>query len=255
MNRRSWIVAGVGAILLAGLGAGAVMAQSPEATTGSFLDRVAQKLGIEPQKLQDAVRDTRNEDIDAAVERGDFTQERADALKKKLEAAPDGGPFPLGGRGFNHEFKGEFRFKADGMGPGFAFGFGLPAGEGKLAEFLGITTDQLRTELQAEGATLATVAEAHGKSRDDLKSFISDNLNAKLDEAVQNQDLTQKKADEIKARTSEALDGLLDATIGRFGRGHRGPFPFDHGFPPEGADPGATPPLEQRGSLDPLGSL
>ena len=48
---------------------------------------------------------------------------------------------------------------------------GLADASQKFAEFLGITTDQLKTELQADNATIATVAAAHGKSRDQVKTF------------------------------------------------------------------------------------
>ena len=46
---------------------------------------------------------------------------------------------------------------------------GLADAPQKFADFLGITLDQLKAELQADGATIANVAEAHGKSRDQLK--------------------------------------------------------------------------------------
>src|SRR5262249_17590886 len=160
-----------------------------------FLDRVAQKLGIETPKLQQAITDTRNEDIDAAVQNGDLTQKQADALKQRAQNIP----------GFGFKAFGEKHLagpKAFGFaGPkgfGFAFGFGLGMAEAdqKLADFLGITTDQLHTELHAKNATLANVAAAHGKTRDDLKAFISSTAKAALDAAVANQDLTQKRADE-----------------------------------------------------------
>ena len=73
MRRRKWLIAAAGATLVVVLGAGAVMAQSPGHGIGtSFLDRVAQKLGIDTPKLQKAITDTRNEDIDSAVANGDI---------------------------------------------------------------------------------------------------------------------------------------------------------------------------------------
>ena len=89
MNRR-WIAAVVGAVAVVALGAGAVMAQTGggNATSNAFLDRVAQKLGIESPKLQDAITSVRNEDIDAKVQSGDLTQKQADALKLRAANNP-----------------------------------------------------------------------------------------------------------------------------------------------------------------------
>ena len=53
--------------------------------------------------------------------------------------------------------------------------------------------------MMANGATLATVAQAHGKTRDQLKTFITNAAKTKLDAAVANGDLTQKHADAARA--------------------------------------------------------
>ena len=54
-----------------------------------------------------------------------------------------------------------------------------------MADFLGISENQLRSEMRAEGATLATVAQAHGKSRDDLQTFLTDALTRNIPNTVQ----------------------------------------------------------------------
>jgi hypothetical protein len=43
----------------------------------------------------------------------------------------------------------------------------------QLASFFGESTADLTTELQ-QGDSLATIAQKHGKSRDDLKTFLTD---------------------------------------------------------------------------------
>ena len=73
----------------------------------------------------------------------------------------------------------------------------------KLATFLGISQDQLKTELQAANATLATVAQAHGKTRDELKSFITSTAKTQLDQAVTNKKLTQQQADNALVHAGE----------------------------------------------------
>lgn len=67
----------------------------------------------------------------------------------------------------------------------FQSGFFGGLSESDLADFLGISQDQLLSELQAEGATLATVAQAHGKSRDDLQTFLTDALTKNIPNTVQ----------------------------------------------------------------------
>ncbi len=224
MSRKKWTAAAVGAALVVVLGAGAVMAQTtPNPTGSSFLDRVAQKLGIDAPKLQKAITDTRNEDIDAAVKNGDLTQKQADALKAKTLNTPG-----FGGRG--HDGPEDVPGGREGFPDGFGmrhgpkgFGLGLPGAEQKVADFLGTPLDALKVEMGANGATLASVAQAHGKSRDQLKSFITDTAKATLDAAVKNGDLTQKRADAALAMLSANLDKLIDGNMGAFGHG------FGHG--------------------------
>src|SRR6185295_17871443 len=94
----------------------------------------------------------------ARVASGELTQAQADQIKQQIANAPADAPFFGGGPGDHGR-----------GGPGF--GGGDPA---KIADFLGITADQFHTEIDATGATLATVAQAHGKSRDELKAFLTD---------------------------------------------------------------------------------
>lgn len=259
MRMRNWAVAGVAACAIAVAGGGAVLAQSGDEGGDSFLDRVAQKLGVQSEDLQDAIRDTRNEDIDAAVADGRLTQEQADRLKEKLDSigegdfehgsglgpfgpGPFGGPLPIPPGDF--EFHGKpFGPRGDGPGFHFGFGFGLPESIDDLASFLGISTDQLREELAADGATLATVAEAHGKSRDELKDFIAGHIQERLDQAVADGNLTQEMADEIREKLDDGLEAMID---GRFGVGGHGfHFEFRH------RQDGAPVPDEQNGNDTP----
>ncbi|MHB8378116.1 MAG: hypothetical protein ACYDEB_14350, partial [Dehalococcoidia bacterium] len=162
MKRRWWLAAVGGAALVAVVGAGVVMAQTPApggGTATSFLDRVAQKLGITTPKLQSAITSASNDQIDAMVKAGKLTQQQADALKQRIAQGKGPG---LGGPMFGRDFGREKH------GP--RLGFEMGAEMGKLASFLGISTTQLKTELAASNATLASVAQAHGKSRAELKT-------------------------------------------------------------------------------------
>lgn len=209
--KRKWWIAGLAALVVGVVGAGVVMAQTPTPGSGggtTFLDRVAQKLGIETPKLQDAINSAANDEVDQAVKDGKLTQQQADAIKQRIAEgkAPEFGDFPFGKGGFGFE-----------RGEGKA---GIGADLSQLATFLGVSQDQLKTELQASGATLARVAQAHGKSRDDLKTFLRDSAKTKLDQAVKNGKLTQQQEDSMLSKFNSNLDNLIDHSLGGgFGHG------------------------------------
>lgn len=222
-----WIAAAAGMALVAVAGIGAVSAQTGTSTpvTGTtFLERLAGKLGLPVDTVRQAARDASTDEIDARVASGEITQEQADAMKQRLATADDG-QLLGGGRG--------------GHGPGGP-GFGV-ADPDALASFLGITADQLHTELEADGATLAAVAEAHGKSRDDLKSYLTSQAKSRLDAQVAAGTLTQAEADQRLADKTANLDAMIDRSgppHGDHGQGF-GPPPMDgDGASPQ---PSSTP--------------
>jgi hypothetical protein len=86
----------------------------------------------------------------------------------------------------------------------------------------------------------AAVAEAQGKSRDELTSHILANVEEQLDEAVANGRITQAEADEKFANFSERVDELIDHE----GLPFRGKHRFD-GMP--GMEPGTFQRLPNGG--------
>jgi uncharacterized protein YidB (DUF937 family) len=236
MNRaRKWWIAVAGGLALAGiLGAGAVMAQTPvpgTSTTGtSFLSRVAQKLGIDTPTLENAVKGAKTDEVDARVASGDLTQAQADQIKQRIANEPAGA----------------FGF---GSGPGDrgpGHGRGGFADPQKLATFLGITADQLRTETGASGATLATVAQAHGKSRDELKAFLTTEMKSRVDQEVANGELTQAQADTKLADMTSKLDQMIDGT-GHPGHGPDYGMRGFRGLPPVAPDASPSPAASNNG--------
>lgn len=203
MRRRSQLTVAVGIALATVLGAGAVvMAQTPGANRNgpTFLDRIAQRLGIETPKLRDAVKSAADDEVDAAVVRGDLTQQQAKQIKQQIAATPAEGI--LGGPFFG---------APRSSGP--CGGSPLPPGVApdKLASFLAVSPPQLMAELQAGDATLAMVAEAHGRHRDDLKNFIAAQTKAGLDEAVAAGRLGQRQEADMLTQLTARLDTLIDA--------------------------------------------
>jgi hypothetical protein len=217
------LVALAGALAVAVIGAGAVLAQEGgDGGSRPFLDRVAEKLGIDRGELDDAIRDARSDEIDDAVEDGDLSPEQAERLRERLDGLPEGGPFfPPGLRSPERfEFK-EREGRPQGPGRGLPFGDGLTGIGDGLAEFLGVPVEQLREELSAEGATIAGVAESHGKSRDEVKDYLAAQAREKLDEAVEAGWLSGGMADAFADMLDGAIDVALDAPVGDIWSGFR----------------------------------
>ena len=242
MKRKWWLAGIAGAAVIALVGAGVVMAQTPTpgapGSSPSFLDRVAQKLGIETPKLQNAIKSASSDQIDAEVAAGRITQAQADKLKQAIANGKlPGFQGPLGEHG------------GSGM-RGFPFGLGRGVDMSKIATFLGVSQDQLKTELQAANATLATVAQAHGKSRDQLKSFITSAAKTQLDQAVTNKKLTQQQADSALSMLTNNLDSIVDGKA--FGSGRHGKMmPGGPNMPNSSATPGAGTRFRGRGPSNP----
>lgn len=213
---------------LAAVGGGtAIAAAQTDSPASSLFDSVAEHLGISAEELEDATRAAAVDQVDQALEDGRISREQADELKSRIESDD----FPsflvprllgLGGHG----------------GPGGPGGHHLFLG-GKLAsaaEFLGLTEAELREQLQ-DGKSLADVAEAEGKSIDGLKQAILAGAKSGLDEAVQDERLTQEQADAAYQRLESSVDEIVSGTFRE----------LHGGFGPGFGDPPGFAPRDNRG--------
>jgi hypothetical protein len=193
----SAIVGGViGVAAMVGVGVGiantGAFAQTPSPTPSAtaaatkadrnadYLARLAANLGISVDALKAANLKTQNELVDEAVAAGRLTAEQGAQAKARL--AESGGAH-LGGH---------FHGKLHGRGgPGGMKGFGaagplaLPAMNAlsEVATFLGIDERTLITELMS-GKSLAEIAQANGKSRDELKAELSAQFGSMIDALI-----------------------------------------------------------------------
>jgi uncharacterized protein YidB (DUF937 family) len=188
----------------AGVAVTAVHAQQPSPTPAAsqrrtqaaddFIARLAQNLGVSADKLRDALKQTALQEVDAAAARGDITAQQAQQAKDHINAGEVG---PFG-----------FAVGPGGFGPGGPGGRGFGVAPDQLAQFLGVTAQQLHTEL--DGKSLAQVAQAHGKSRDQLIQFLTTAAQQRLAADVQAGRLTQQQADQrlndLKARIDQIVD-------------------------------------------------
>jgi hypothetical protein len=129
-RKKLMIIGLVAVVILVGSIAGLALAQTgtpSPAQPQTLWSRVATILGIDQQKLEDAVtqaqRDMKDESVDAylknLVDQGKITQQQADQYKSWWQARPQTAlPGPLGGPGLRG-FRG-------GMRGGRGFGWGAP---------------------------------------------------------------------------------------------------------------------------------
>jgi hypothetical protein len=123
--------------------------------------------------------------LDALVTDGTITQAQADAISAKVQSLrPADGE--RGGR----------------MGKGGVAG----AAADEVAAVLGITVEQLQTQLQG-GATLRSLA---GDKVAELTSLLTTKANARIDEQLAAGRIDQAKADALKAGVAAKVEATLD---------------------------------------------
>jgi hypothetical protein len=173
----------------------------------AFYNGVASHLGISPDALKDAIKQTRIDQINQAVKDGKIDQDRANRMIQAIQSGQGmmhpGGPAGQGQRQGRPEMRG---------------------GAMLAASALGLTPEQLRTEMQG-GQSLAQVAQAHGVSRDDLKTKLIAAQKARLDQAVANGQLTADQEQQVSSRFAANLDKMIDFVPGQGtpDQGPRGP--------------------------------
>ncbi|MGY1728628.1 hypothetical protein ACI79J_16800 [Geodermatophilus sp. SYSU D01062] len=131
----------------------------------------------------DRIRDA----LTGLVDDGSITAEQADEVATTL------GEAGLGDHGH-------------GGGPGRGLDLSVAAGT------LGLSEDDLRTALEADGASLASVAEEQGVAVDDLVAALVQAGQDRLDDAVADGRLTQEEADERAAGLESRVTDLVERT-------------------------------------------
>jgi hypothetical protein len=160
----------------------------------SLADDVAARLGITPDKLRSAFKAALTARVDAAVAAGKLTPEQAAKLKQRIA---DGKGLGIGARKAFAQRQKAFRAR-----------IAKARAHTPVADYLGLTREQLRTEL-ANGKSLAQVAQAKGKSVDGLVTAMVAPAKAALAKAVANGRLTQARADAILARLTEGAKKVV----------------------------------------------
>lgn len=179
------------AVLVAATLGAARAAVAAEPSPAAFLDRLADALGLPRDRVEAAMKQAALGALEDAVRAGRVSAERAERIRQRIEQ----GRLWLGphlGRGHGP------------WGRHAALGVIEP-----VARLLGLTPRQLLDELR-QGKTLAQVAAAHGKSRDEVKEALRAAARQRLDRAVAAGRLTPEQAQARLQALEERLDALLD---------------------------------------------
>jgi hypothetical protein len=206
----------------------------------ALLEAAAKALNLTPAQLREKLSDGKTTIADVAKQQNVDVQTVIDAMaaadKDRIEGIVNN-PWPkfagrpgMGGPGFG---AGPNAKGAPGAAGGFAFG-----GLGRLgalvldpvAKALGITTDELKTDL-AKGQTIADIAKSKNLDVNKVIDTLVADASKAIDKAVTDGHLKQAQADKIKASLKTAItkivnDGFKGAKGGLGGFG----FPGRHGF-------------------------
>ena len=198
-STKTKIVAGaVAAAAIAGGGAAVAATQlgSPKEESQAIVNDAAAQLGVQPQALSNALKKALENRVDAAVAAGRLTKAQGDELKQRIE----NGDVPLfAGPGLR------------GHGP-----LGHHLGDlDAAADYLGLSEDQLRTELQG-GKTLADVAKERGKSVDELVDALVAAAKKHLDDAVADGRITKAQEDQILADLEQRITDRVNGKLPQF---------------------------------------
>jgi len=200
------------AVLAVALGVTGAVAASRALTADderrAVLDDAADRLGVEPSELEDALRDALKARVDTALEEGRLTEEHGVELKTRI----DSGEMPFL-RGLGKPGPGRF---------GHFHHFARFPAVRVAADYLGLEEEELRERLR-DGDTLAEVAKAEGKAVDGLVDALVADAEKRLDDAVAAGKLTRAQADELADRLDERMTDLVNGELpgARFGHRHR----------------------------------
>jgi hypothetical protein len=107
-----------------------------------------------------------------------------------------------------------------GVGPGARGQALLLVGASEeFAAFLGISLEELESELSPEAATPGNVAEAHGRTRDEVKAFFMEQLQADTSDAVAAGTMSQEDADRFIEKLTSRIDDIVDGKVPSDGSG------------------------------------
>jgi hypothetical protein len=165
----------------------------------AYLEALAEELGIPVEDLEAAVTNARLDKVDLWAEQARVHISEGEGL---FPAFPGMGGMVEPAMGGTMKPRFEHRIDARGHG---AFLESMD----DFAAFLGITEDEIISSLQ-DGMTILEIAEANGKTYDDVRAFLIEQATSRIDERLQEMVSDGAGAAEETSDTTEALDPAVD---------------------------------------------
>jgi len=195
---------------------------------GALLDAAAKALNLTTQQLTDKLSDGKTTIADVAKQQNVDINKVIDAIanadRSRISAIVNQ-PWPKPGAGPDGRPGDGFRRGAGLFGPGF--GRRGAVALDPVAKALGITTDELQTDL-ANGQTIAQIAKSKNVDLGKVIDALVGDASARIDKAVTAGRLTPAQADKLKAALKTEIGNLVNngfpkgPMMGRgFGGGHR----------------------------------
>ena len=209
----------VGIVAVAGVGAQEATPDASEDAEESetprldhYLEVLAGNLGVSVEELEAALTQTQIDLINEKVADGTLTQEEADEIIARIESgeAPNFPPFIGGHHG----------------GPFHRIVYNIVE---SAADVLGMEVEDLQAELR-DGNSLADVAEAQGVDVEQFKTDLQAALQAKIDEAVANETITEEMGARLSEALADSIDRIVEKVPGNGPFGGHGPFRGGPGF-------------------------
>lgn len=237
---RKLVVGAVAGLAVVGAGAAVAATQfgNPKEENAAIINDTANRLGIQPSALSDALKASLKARVDAAVTAGKLTKDEGDAIKARI----DSGDAPL-------FFTGPPRGQFGPGGPGGPMQGGF-RGLDSAATYLGLSVSDLQKALEG-GKTLAQVAQDQGKSVDGLIQALVNDAKKHLDDAVSQGRLTQAQENSILDNVKQHITDFVNGKFqGGFGPGSPpGAGKWPGGGAPPGMPGGGPPPGMSGGNV------
>ncbi|MEW6276311.1 MAG: Fis family transcriptional regulator [Bacillota bacterium] len=148
----------------------------------TFLGKLAANLGVDQERLQEAIRQTTQQMVDEAAQQGKITPEQAEKIKARLQNGP--GFFGFIRKGWPEAGEGRKGWRAKGKNLEL------------LAQILGLSADELKAQLK-EGKKISDIAGQQGMSMDQLRQKMQEARIQAVQQAVKDGKLTQEKAEQL----------------------------------------------------------
>ena len=162
-----------------------------------FLQNLATSLNVSVDTLKSDLKSAGLQTVGQAVQSGKLTTEQAAKIKDAISS---------GKLGALRRFIGRARLRA---------AIGLRAQIVKsAATAINIQPSDLRSELKS-GKSIADVAQEHNVSIDTVKTQITNDVKAKLDQAVKNGKITQQREDLALSKLQANLDKIVNKVQGQ----------------------------------------